>query len=110
MRAGGSGKDPLGDLDDFGVSAESPQMHRETLQDLYTFDAELDLTRAQIDFDWWLRKPIGVGCSIRVSSRIRAQKKHHARGDGAIDATISMQTSSSITRRRNSIPKTSVLY
>ncbi len=82
-------KTPLGQLDDFGVSGTINATCKGVLsKNSYAFDAELDLTRAQVDYDWWLRKPIGVGCSIpSLKVEFKPRKSITLEGDGAIDAT-----------------------
>ncbi len=34
--------------------------------DLYSIDAELDVTQTQVDYQWWFTKPAGVGASGRI--------------------------------------------
>ncbi|HPO13753.1 MAG TPA: AsmA-like C-terminal region-containing protein [Candidatus Hydrogenedentes bacterium] len=82
-------KTPLGDLDDFAVSGMvNATCSGKISKSSYAFDAELDLTRAQVDFDWWLRKPIGVGSTIpSFKVEFKPKKSITLEGDGAIDAT-----------------------
>ena len=48
----------------------------------------LDLTQAQIGFDWWLRKPVGIGGAIQpLTIEITPAKKILIKGNATVDVT-----------------------
>lgn len=50
--------------------------------------AMLDATQAQIDFDWWLRKPIGIGATVQsLDIDIELGKAIAIAGKGTIDTS-----------------------
>ncbi len=82
-------KTPLGEIDDFAVAGTvNAHCDGELSKDRLLFVSDLDLTQAQVDFDWWLRKPIGVGAVIKgLKVEMFPNKRFTIHGEGAIDAT-----------------------
>ena len=82
-------KTPLGEIDDLAVAGTvNAHCEGELSKERLYFVSDLDLTQAQVDFDWWLRKPVGVGATIKgLAVEVLPNKRLTIHGDGAIDAT-----------------------
>ncbi len=88
----------VGNLDAIPISAEAKDFAVAGAANLrssgrlsmpqYELDAALDLTQAQVDFEWWFRKPIGIGASIKaLHLDMRPKKTLRITGNAAIDTT-----------------------
>ena len=82
-------KTPLKKVDDLAVKGTiGARCDGQFSKDKLVFVSDLDLTRAQVDFDWWLRKPAGIGATAKgLTIEIIPKQKMTIQGDATIYGT-----------------------
>ncbi|MBI5091062.1 MAG: hypothetical protein HZB26_01300 [Candidatus Hydrogenedentes bacterium] len=53
----------------------------------YTFEADLDGTQAMINYEWWFKKPPGVGANGKITATLVPRKSAHITADIVVAST-----------------------